>query len=80
MEHPKHGRMPVYDTSAVKQHEAWGWTAVEEVAAEPAPEPVASVPESEEDERYRLISLAETRGVHIDRRWGLERLRAALGE
>ena len=76
MEHPKHGRMPVYDTSAIKQHEAWGWTVVEEVAEEPA----AIVPESEEDERYRLISLAETRGVHIDRRWGLERLRAALGE
>ena len=42
-----------------------------EKAAEPAPE---TAPETRED----LLALAEQRGIPIDKRWGIDKLRAAI--
>ncbi len=46
----------------------------------PAPEPVAEAEpvEAPQDEREALLAEAEARGVDVDRRWGVARLRAAL--
>lgn len=52
------------------------------------PQPVAPVsppeeeyhePIPEEAERAQLYALAEQRGIRVDRRWGLERLRLTVG-
>lgn len=46
MEHPQHGRMPVYTDAEVKANEANGWKIID-VDAKPEPEPVEPAPPRE---------------------------------
>jgi len=51
--------------------------APEPEPASPAPEPIAVVV-GEVDERALLIKCAEEKGVHIDKRWNTNKIRAAV--
>lgn len=42
MEHPEHGRMPVYDTAQKQRVEQWGWKEVKEEI--PVSEPIEHEP------------------------------------
>lgn len=62
----------------VQRFLAAGHIALEEDAApEPEPEPEVDLSELDKD---ALLALAEERGVQVDKRWGEDKLRAALEE
>lgn len=52
-------------------------TKVEEIPEEPTQEPVE---ENDKDERETLWEIADEHGVEYDKRWGVKRLKEALGE
>lgn len=85
MRHPNHGRMDVYSQGEVDLAITRGWyveTAVPVTAtavAEPEEPADDHEPIPESAERAQLYALAEQRGIRVDRRWGLERLRKTVG-
>jgi hypothetical protein len=69
----------VDEETAVRVRRNRFFREVKAKAAPPAAEPVAEAEEpAEEATKAELWALAEERGVEIDRRWGIARLREAL--
>ncbi|HEX6827295.1 MAG TPA: hypothetical protein VF077_13330 [Nitrospiraceae bacterium] len=89
MTHPRGGVKKVSNSLEEEACKLHGWTycdasgRTEPVEApKAAPEPVVyehgPIQGADYDERAALIAEAERQGIHIDRRWGMERLWQAV--
>lgn len=71
--------VPHDDMTADKEYQEYlafkrARAAVQEAPAETEPKPVAV------DEKEILISLAKEKNIHVDKRWGLDKIKAALDD
>lgn len=85
MQHPKHGKYPC-TAADIDLFRKSGWTECEPKSVVTAPAPTVTVPSLPEDPQAEteltkdeLLELADQSNIEVDRRWGIGRLKEALG-
>lgn len=73
-EFPKH----VYPWGKEGDPRKWRWVHVNNEAEEAEAMAQGDVQEREGDKRERLLAIGEVKGLKLDRRWGLDKMEAAI--